>query len=197
MSPAHVLEPTYRRLKRAVMDGTWPGGTRLEAQRLADELGVSMTPVRDSLNQLVGEGLVDLNPGEGFRVPVMTEQRLRDILKVNAILLEAATLANGTLMIDGDRGDAQSEYASRLAWAFSRLATGSSNRYLTGMVDRISDRLHAVRNHEPDVLPRAEEILEWIEASLRGSGADRQQAVVCYHRECEEVVAKLANCLSA
>ncbi|MDF1836078.1 MAG: GntR family transcriptional regulator [Alteraurantiacibacter sp. bin_em_oilr2.035] len=46
MSPAHVLEPTYRRLKRALMEGTWPIGQKLEAMRLADEFGVSMTPVR-------------------------------------------------------------------------------------------------------------------------------------------------------
>ncbi len=90
MSPAHVLEPTYRRLKRALMEGLWPGGAKLEAMRLAEDFGVSMTPVRDSLNQLVGEGLVDLTPGEGFRVPSLTEQRLRDLLDVNAVLLETA-----------------------------------------------------------------------------------------------------------
>jgi uncharacterized protein YeaC (DUF1315 family) len=39
MSPAHVLEPTYRRLKRALMEGTWPDGAKLEAMRLADDSG--------------------------------------------------------------------------------------------------------------------------------------------------------------
>ncbi|MAB44245.1 MAG: transcriptional regulator, partial [Sphingomonadaceae bacterium] len=90
MSPAHVLEPTYRRLKDALLEGRFRAGTKLEAMRLADDFGVSMTPVRDSLNQLVGEGLVDLTPGEGFRVPLLTEQALRDILQVNALLLEQA-----------------------------------------------------------------------------------------------------------
>mgnify|MGYP002781549485 CR=1 FL=1 len=37
MSPAHVLEPTYRRLKRALMAGTWPPGAKLEALRLATQ----------------------------------------------------------------------------------------------------------------------------------------------------------------
>src|SRR3546814_7069587 len=46
---------------------------RLEAARLATELGVSMTPVRDSLNRLAGERLVHSSPGEGFQVPLLSE----------------------------------------------------------------------------------------------------------------------------
>ena len=65
MSPAHVLVPTCKKLKRMLMEGVWPPGEKLEALRLADELGVSMTPVRDCLNRLVGERLVDMKPGEG------------------------------------------------------------------------------------------------------------------------------------
>ena len=93
MSPAHVLEPTYRRLKDALLKGRFRAGTKLEAMRLADDFGVSMTPVRDSLNQLVGEGLVDLTPGEGFRVPLLTEQALRDIMF--AKLKNSKALATG------------------------------------------------------------------------------------------------------
>jgi DNA-binding GntR family transcriptional regulator len=65
MSPAHVLEPTYQNLKQGLMEGNWRRGERLKALRLADEIGVSMTPVRDCLNRLVGEGLVDMQPGDG------------------------------------------------------------------------------------------------------------------------------------
>ena len=54
MSPAYVLEPTYDTLRRRLFAGVWPSGQRLEAARLATELGVSMTPVRDSLNRLAG-----------------------------------------------------------------------------------------------------------------------------------------------
>ena len=37
MSPSHVVEPTYRRLKQELMAGAWPPGSRLEAVRLAAE----------------------------------------------------------------------------------------------------------------------------------------------------------------
>lgn len=130
MSPAHVLEPTYRRLKDALLEGRFRAGTKLEAMRLADDFGVSMTPVRDSLNQLVGEGLVDLTPGEGFRVPLLTEQALRDILQVNALLLEQAPdNDHKSLTINEGSNDTRGAYADRLARAFRDIAASSGNRF--------------------------------------------------------------------
>ena len=131
MSPAHVLEPTYRRLKRALMEGIWPGGAKLEAMRLAEDFGVSMTPVRDSLNQLVGEGLVDLTPGEGFRVPPLTEQRLRDLLDVNAVLLETANKSNWRLPAE-HRTEASTVITRCFVFCYKRISTISSTDLISG-----------------------------------------------------------------
>lgn len=195
MSPAHVLEPTYRRLKRALMEGTWQGGTRLEALRLADEFGVSMTPVRDSLNQLVGEGLVDLKPGEGFRVTTLTEQALRDLLQMNALLLETAAGADGKATSVPDSEYGKDAYADRLAVAFSLIAAESDNRILADFVARIGERLHPVRLREPDVLPAASEMLEEIEDVLLASPEKRIPVLRRYHRQCQECVPQLVKCL--
>ena len=193
MSPAHVLEPTYRRLKRALLEGTWPEGAKLVAMRLADDFGVSMTPVRDSLNQLVGEGLVDLTPGEGFRVPVLTEQALRDILEVNAVLLEAAICDEWHLSDGSDTDRGMNDHADRFAAAFSALARGSDNRLLVDAIDRISERLHTVRLREPQVLPDSRHHLERIEASLHGSRNERRNALKQYHAQCQNQVSRLVN----
>src|SRR3546814_12187286 len=55
MCPARVLEPCYHAIKRRLMDGSWPWGSRLEAAKIADMLSTSITPVRDRLHRLVGE----------------------------------------------------------------------------------------------------------------------------------------------
>lgn len=191
MSPAHVLEPTYRRLKRAVLDGKWRGGAKLEAQRLADEYGVSMTPVRDSLNQLVGEGLVDLKPGEGFRVAPLSEKVLRDMLDVNLALLELANPAGSMLPGEASRIEPDADYADRVAGLFSNLAARSGNAFLRGLVTHVSDRLHAIRQFEPEFIPAALETIEGIEASLTGSASDRRAALARYHRECCAVIPQL------
>lgn len=193
MSPAHVLEPTYRRLKQALMDGTWPSGAKLEALRLADEFGVSMTPVRDSLNQLVGEGLVDFTPGEGFRVASMGEQGLRDLLYVNALLLETAADAGWKQPRKAAAAESESDYADRLAAAFAIMAAGSGNRQLAEIVARIGERLHSVRRGEPEIVPTAMETLRSIEASIHTSAMERREVIWRYHRQCAAHAATLID----
>lgn len=190
MSPAHVLEPTYRRLKRALMDGTWPMGAKLEALRLADDFGVSATPVRDSLNQLVGEGLVDLTPGEGFRVAVLSEQGLRDILRVNLLLLSGA-VDGGWWRRTNETEGLPDDYAGQLAEVFAVLASGSGNRFLVRQIEQISERLHVVRNSELAVMHEAALHLAALDQSLDGSGRERREALVRYHKASLGHVAQL------
>jgi DNA-binding GntR family transcriptional regulator len=168
MSPAHVLEPTYEALKLRLKTGRWPSGSRLEAAKLADELSVSMTPVRDSLWRLAGEHLVDATPGEGFRVPRIGAHEIRDLLELNCILLLAALAAapaapQRTPEIAGDP-------AERTARAFLFLADRASNDALVGTVAAINDRLHLVRRFDPDLMPDSEKMLMAIERAAYEGG---------------------------
>lgn len=197
MSPAHVLEPTYRRLKNALLEGRFRAGAKLEAMRLADDFGVSMTPVRDSLNQLVGEGLVDLTPGEGFRVPLLTEQALRDILQVNALLLEhTPDTDRKSLEIDEGSNDTQGAYADRLAHVFRDIAANSGNRFRVHLVERISDRLHPLRELEPEIWPGASQALEQIERTAQQGFDGSNRAVRAYHQHIEALVPALVGRLN-
>ena len=197
MSPAHVLEPTYRRLKNALLEGRFQAGAKLEAMRLADDFGVSMTPVRDSLNQLVGEGLVDLTPGEGFRVPLLTEQALRDILQVNALLLEhTPDTDRKSLEIDEGSNDTQGAYADRLAHVFRDIAANSGNRFRVHLVERISDRLHPLRELEPVIWPGAPHALEQIERKAQQGFDGSNRAVRAYHQHIEDLVPALVGRLN-
>ena len=197
MSPAHVLEPTYRRLKNALLEGRFRAGMKLEAMRLADDFGVSMTPVRDSLNQLVGEGLVDLTPGEGFRVPLLTEQALRDILQVNALLLEQAPdNDHKSLTINEGSNDTRGAYADRLARAFRDIAASSGNRFRVHLVERISDRLHPLRELEPEIWLGASQALEQIELTAQQGFDGSNRAVRAYHQHIEALVPALVRRLN-
>lgn len=195
MSPAHVLEPTYRRLKRDLMDGTWPMGAKLEALRLAEDFGVSATPVRDSLNQLVGEGLVDLTPGEGFRVAIMSERGLRDILRVNLLLLSGAINGAWSRRSNESEGKAD-DYADQLAGVFATLASGSGNQFLVHQIVQISERLHIVRKREPVVMHEAALHLAALQRCLDGAATERREALVRYHDDSLGHVAQLIACIS-
>ena len=94
MSPLQAMERSYRALKGQLRDGVHLPGHRLEANRIADDLGVSMTPVRDALNRLAGERLVEASSGEGFHVPRLSEGELRDLYEWHsALIIMAVTTA--------------------------------------------------------------------------------------------------------
>ncbi len=181
MSPAHVLEPTYQDLKRGLMQGRWRPGERLEALRLADDFGVSMTPVRDCLNRLAGEGLVDVKPGDGFRVPRISEKMLRDMLDLNGMLLDFAlqnpidigALVHVTRSVE--------DYAGRVAALFGIIAHWSANKALIEIVHSLGDRMHAVRRWEPQLFANCFHELEELERHLTDNSNDLNIALRKYH----------------
>lgn len=84
--PARVLEPVnnrlpispqiYERLRRAITTLLMLPSEALSEQDLAQQLGVSRTPVREALIRLAGEGLIDILPQRGsFVAPI----RLSDV----------------------------------------------------------------------------------------------------------------------
>lgn len=73
-------------LRRAILSGDLPGGTRLVQSKLARDLQLSTTPVREALRDLVTEGLVDLDPHRGAVVRKLTEDDLVEIYFLRSIL---------------------------------------------------------------------------------------------------------------
>jgi len=60
-----LADETYHAIRKRVAAGDWPPGMRLVNRKLGVELGVSMVPVREALNRLASEGLVEHVPGAG------------------------------------------------------------------------------------------------------------------------------------
>lgn len=92
--PNSVREAAYGHLRDAILQGTLLPGTRISEPNLAEQLGVSRTPVREALQRLSQEGLVELTPAKGARVRVLSAGEVREVYEVRAMLEgEAARLA--------------------------------------------------------------------------------------------------------
>ena len=183
MSPAQVLERTYATLKERLLSGLYAPGYRLEAVRLADDLSVSMTPVRDVLNRLTGERLVHAVAGDGFYVPVMTEDALRDLLTWNAHLLDQAVRRRPRAERVG-RGlpAAGSDLADRTGILFLMMARDTDSAEFEQAVASVNDRLHVVRRRELLVLRQAEAELQGLEQAYRNESArDLARQLRSYH----------------
>jgi DNA-binding GntR family transcriptional regulator len=71
-----LKEQAYRQLKQMLLDGTYPPGTFLSERKLAEQLGMSKTPVRAALERVELEGFITVSPQQGI---VVRELSLREI----------------------------------------------------------------------------------------------------------------------
>lgn len=76
----------YDAVRRAIVEGRYAPGTRLIEQRVAEELEVSRTPVREALRRLESEGLVVVEPNRGAQVRPLTADEIGDLYEVRARL---------------------------------------------------------------------------------------------------------------
>ena len=59
---------SFSQIQRWIIDGTLQPGEKLNDADLAGALGVSRTPIREALQLLEGQGLVEMHPGKDTRV---------------------------------------------------------------------------------------------------------------------------------
>lgn len=69
-------------IRRGIVLGSYPPGTRLRLVKLADELDVSRVPLREAFRELVAEGLVDMYPNRGAVVSPLRQQELEDCFRL-------------------------------------------------------------------------------------------------------------------
>ncbi len=90
---ASITDLAYEQLKRAVLEmdvSAQEQELRLDERRLAEELGVSRTPIREALARLEHEGLVRTVPRRGVFVVRKTREEIMEIITAWAALESAA-----------------------------------------------------------------------------------------------------------
>lgn len=93
-----LRDHVYHLLQTAIISGEFGPEERLRDQELAEQLGVSRTPVREALQRLEAEGLVETVPGSMTRVTPLISRAAWDAFPVVAALHALATrLAAGWL----------------------------------------------------------------------------------------------------
>lgn len=91
--PKSLRDMVVEQLRARIIDGRLRLGAALSENVLAAELGLSKTPVREALQQLRIEGLVDVLPQRGTYVFRMAAQEVELITELRAVLELAASAA--------------------------------------------------------------------------------------------------------
>ena len=96
LTAVNLNERVYEELRTRILTRQEPSGSKLSLHALADELGVSRSPVHHALTRLVSEGLLSVRPRRGYFVTPVTARAVAEGYDVRlALELLAAELSVG------------------------------------------------------------------------------------------------------
>ena len=97
-----LSELAERELRRRLLVGEYFSGQRLSLAEIAQQLGMSVTPVREAMFKLVGVHALVFKPGYYASVPTMTTARYLEVAKIRKSLESLAARTAGPLMVAED-----------------------------------------------------------------------------------------------
>lgn len=81
-----LRERVFHEIHEKILNGVYRDSEELREIAIAEELGVSRTPVREALRQLELEGLVKIVPNKGAVVTAITKKDVKDIYMIRSML---------------------------------------------------------------------------------------------------------------
>lgn len=195
MNSGQTTERVYDAIKQRIAARACRPGDRLDPSHLAAELNSSVTPVRDALHLLTGEGLVIARVGDGFHVPHIDAPALEDMYAWNLEVLGLAM--RGWAAHSGiDAGSASGGGGAAIASVFAVIAAQAGNAEHVRTIRSLNDRFEAIRVAETIILPGCEEEFDRLLAALRlADTADLRAGLGSYHRRRRRLAAEIVRAL--
>ncbi|MBC7078104.1 MAG: GntR family transcriptional regulator, partial [Synergistales bacterium] len=122
----NAREAAFEKIKEAIIKGHFKPGEKLVEQTLAQEMGVSRTPVREAIRRLEAEGFVVSIPRKGV---VVSRADKEEIVQLYSIRAELEGLAARWAIENADEDDIQ-----KLDEAISRMEEAAASGDLDGVV---------------------------------------------------------------
>ena len=195
----YVFDRIYDSIKSLVVSGQLAEGERLNIEKLALQFDVSTSPVREVLNRLVAEDLIDMTPKIGFSTKHITETDVRDLIELNRLLLDwaveyaqqpqALPVSIEPLLFPGKTDNTPSAnkqssvlLATLTGKLFAHIALHSDNHKLLQTVGQINDRLYYLRQREFELTPNsAKELFHLYEVFSQQKYRSLKNALKIYH----------------
>jgi DNA-binding GntR family transcriptional regulator len=136
-------ERVYRTVRDLILSQVFPPGSKLNVEQICRDLGVSRTPVWDTMRRLESEGLVNTVPRHGVFVLNYGADQIRDLFAVRGAL-EALAVRQAAHDLDVDARAALEASMKELEHA---AGTGAIEQYSRATIDFHDRMLAAARNH--------------------------------------------------
>lgn len=99
-----VREQVYCILKKAICEGDFKAGERLQEIELAEKLNVSRSPIREALRRIVGDGLAIEIPNKGVFVKKFSSKDIDEIFEFR-VMLECYAINNAQESLTEEQED--------------------------------------------------------------------------------------------
>jgi DNA-binding GntR family transcriptional regulator len=106
--PLSKAQQAHKYIKAKILDGSFSPGYRLVLSRIANELGMSVAPVREAIRVLEVEHLVSVEPNVGAQVGLGTTNDYPATLEVLSVVEAYATARAAPLLTAADFAAARS-----------------------------------------------------------------------------------------
>ena len=127
LSPRALYVQVAELLRQRIYNRELAPGSWIDELRIAEELGISRTPLREALKVLAAEGLVTMKVRRGAYVTEVSEQDLREVYELLSLLESDAAAALCRLADDADLAELEALHG-QLEQA-AKPATGSRDRF--------------------------------------------------------------------
>jgi DNA-binding GntR family transcriptional regulator len=203
----HAVEGIYDRIKALLLAHTLAPGQLLQIGTLAEELGVSTTPVREALTRLAAERLIVFAPKRGFFAKTASEDELRGLYTLNQTLLDSAlrewtpgasfeeeTKAPPKIFASMPLSDKPEQLTRGVDDLFVRIASRSGIGELADIIRNFNDRLHHARMIEGEIIDDAVEELSRLRQLYGENNRDQLLAALTeYHLRRRELVSSICK----
>jgi len=81
-----LSQKVYRVLKTEIVKGNLEPGNKLLEGKIAEQIGVSRTPIREALKELAAEGFVKISPNQGVVVSNASVEDVQEVLQIRGVL---------------------------------------------------------------------------------------------------------------
>jgi DNA-binding GntR family transcriptional regulator len=180
-------------LRAQLRNGVFAAGSPLVAAELAPALAVSITPVREALAHLAGEGLIEERRGRGYFAHRLEVAELEDLYRLHQVYIDAAldaqpegfapspSVSDQAPALTGDWDPLRLRTATE--HLFATIVRGGGNRPLTAAHRQAADRLAAPRLAEASVFEDLELELEGLAQAFGQGDFDAVRRLTrAYHR---------------
>lgn len=195
MSAGATTERVLSTLRQRLVGKDFRPGDRLDPAMLARQLAASVTPVREALHVLTGEGLVETRSSGGFNMPFLDEAGLQDRYEWSRQLLSLAIHA-WPRRRKGTRPSLERSHASlmveRTEQLFMAIGRRSHNSEHVRLMVLLNARMHRIRLAEAEVMEGLDTEMDEVMGTFdSGERPDILHVLHLYHRKRRRILSEI------